>query len=224
MIKDKNTNSMVIGLIILILGSGFLLDSLDLLDFGSMLRIFWPLIFIAFSLQRFFVKDWKGGLIIGIIGLVAQLTALEIIKVNFWAIFWPMILIGIGFSVLLKTFTRTENADTKSTLNESIFFGGLERNITSSSFSGGSITTLFGGSKINLTHAKLAEDGAVLDLFVMFGGAEIIVPEDIKVVMDVTVILGGNEDKRSRMPAEQSSAKTLTLKGLVGFGGIEIKN
>jgi predicted membrane protein len=224
MFKDKNTNSMLIGLIILIMGTGFLLDSFNLLDFASMLRMFWPLIFIVFSLQRFSVKDWKGGVILGVIGIIAQLTALEVIKVNFWAIFWPMILIGIGFSILLKTFSKTENTDSKSSLNESIFFGGLERNITSTTFSGGSITTLFGGSKINLSHAKLADEGADLDLFVMFGGAEIIVPEDVKVVMDVTVILGGNEDKRSRMPAEQSSAKTLTIKGFVGFGGIEIKN
>jgi hypothetical protein len=54
------------------------------------------------------------------------------------------------------------------------------------------------------------------------GGLEMRVPEDWKVVLEGTVLMGGVEDKSKSAPAD--SPNMLILRGVVLMGGIEIKN
>jgi len=57
---------------------------------------------------------------------------------------------------------------------------------------------------------------------VWWGGLEMRVPEDWKVVLEGTVLMGGVEDKSKSAPAD--SPNMLILRGVVLMGGIEIKN
>lgn len=83
---------------------------------------------------------------------------------------------------------------------------------------------VFGGSKINLMRVDF-EDKAVIDITCVFGGSTLTLPADWKVQSDVTTIFGGLEDKRSTMAADMAEEpKTLVLKGICIFGGIEINN
>ena len=56
----------------------------------------------------------------------------------------------------------------------------------------------------------------------MFGGVEIIVPEDWKVNQQVTAIFGGFSDDRSKV--SQEGNKPVHISGFVMFGGCEMKN
>ena len=76
------------------------------------------------------------------------------------------------------------------------FMGGGKRKITSDNFMGGKVTSIFGGSELDLTAAKIQNQECVLDIFTMFGGSEIVVPNDWDVRVDVTSIFGGFDDKR----------------------------
>jgi predicted membrane protein len=78
-----------------------------------------------------------------------------------------------------------------------------------------------GGVMLDLRKARMTGE-AVLDVFAMWGGVELQVPESWAVDVRVTPLLGGVED-RTR-PATDPSAPRLVLRGTVLMGGVEIKN
>ena len=77
---------------------------------------------------------------------------------------------------------------------------------------------LFGGDEVQVTAARL-EDGEDLDIFVMFGGMEVVVPDGTLVEEDVTAIFGG-DDCESACAADGDAQ--LRVDGFVGFGGASI--
>ena len=58
----------------------------------------------------------------------------------------------------------------------------------------------------------------------MFGGTKLIVPDDWQVKSDVLSLFGGFSDKRHIRPDEVKENKILLLKGVVMFGGVEVKS
>lgn len=108
-------------------------------------------------------------------------------------------------------------------INVSSTFGNVERNIFSKNFKGGTISCLFGGTQLNFAQADI-QNTAILDISVMFGGGEIIIPSNWNVKNELSVILGGIEDKRKVITNINESGKTLILKGSVMLGGFEIKS
>lgn len=80
---------------------------------------------------------------------------------------------------------------------------------------------VFGGIVLDYRECPLPPEGIVLDAFCAFGGIEIIVPEGVRVTSNCIPILGGVENKAKGNNA--SNAPTIHIKGLVVFGGIEVK-
>ena len=77
---------------------------------------------------------------------------------------------------------------------------------------------------MNLVNARLASGTNVLDVFVLFGGTDIIVPPDMKVKVKVTAIFGGFSDERKIISDDiEDYDGELVIKGLVLFGGGEVK-
>ena len=83
------------------------------------------------------------------------------------------------------------------------------------------IGAVFGGAKCNLTDAKI-KDGSQLDLFCAFGGADIIVPENVNVKVNTFCLFGGISDKRVIKPVDKDGV-TLKINGFCIFGGADIK-
>jgi hypothetical protein len=79
-----------------------------------------------------------------------------------------------------------------------------------------------GGVVIDLRSAKLAEDRASIDVFAMWGGIDLVVPEGWRVVSEVTPIMGGFEDNTA--PPAETNAPTLVVRGLAIMGGVEVKH
>ena len=86
-------------------------------------------------------------------------------------------------------------------------------------YTGGTISSVFGGVDLDLRQSDI-QDGAVIELFVLFGGVDIIVPNDVAIKNEVTAILGGVDDKT--IPGAKAK-KTLYIRGECFFGGIELK-
>ena len=104
-------------------------------------------------------------------------------------------------------------------------FGGGHKVIHSDSFKGGNITAIFGGSEIDLTQCKLAPEENYIDVVIIFGGSTIIVPNNWDVILNVTPLFGGFSNKKSRYVSSGTEpAGTLIIKGVVLFGGGEIKS
>jgi len=113
---------------------------------------------------------------------------------------------------------------TKDVIDDVAIFGGGTRIVTSENFQGGNITAVFGGSEIILKGCKLAEGTTSIDILAVFGGTTIVVPSDWNVVMNVTSIFGGFSNKGIKDPnAQVDLSRTLIVKGLVVFGGGELK-
>ena len=214
------------GLLVITLGIVFLLDNLDLVESGRILR-FWPVILIVAGVKYLWEardrgKAFVGAVLAGAGGLLLLLESLYIIDFDVWDL-WPLILVAIGFRML--AFPRSDPAvaddATDAVENCSAFLGSVERRNRSADFRGGSVSAFLGGVNLDLTGADMAGDHAVLRVSAMMGGIEIRIPEAWTTEVRCTPMLGGVEDK-TRGPA--GATKRLVLEGAVLMGGIEIRN
>ena len=167
-------------------------------------------------------------------GVVLQLNELGITHFG-WASFWPMMLIALGLFIMWGSSqwsskpvaSTSRGGDPRTTLNEAVVFGGLERRMTSQDFQGGDITAIFGGIELDLTEANIQANEATLAITAIFGGVEVRVPPNWQVAFRGAPIFGGVEDKtraaRVVDPANPN-LKVLVITGAVIFGGLEIKN
>ncbi len=140
-------------------------------------------------------------------------------------LFWPVVLIIIGITFLFSSALRhphriqAEGSDSDY-LDDINVFSGHDRIITSDSFRGGSVVSVFGGGKYDLRNAKLSDGTNVLEMTHVFGGSKLIVPSDWDVKVEVVAIFGGYTDKR--IISTLSPERKLIIKGAAIFGGGEI--
>src|SRR5262249_46889890 len=78
---------------------------------------------------------------------------------------------------------------------------GVKRQSTSAHFRGGELTAFMGGGQVDLRGATIPPgEEAVLDLFCVMGGFELIVPQNWVIVTPLIPIMGGIDDKRLAPP------------------------
>jgi hypothetical protein len=139
---------------------------------------------------------------------------------------WPLFLIAIGASLVFRAWRGsgwTGGSDEGGPrLTSFAFMAGAERKVVAQDFRSGDVTAVMGGATVDLRPAKLAENRAVVDVFAMWGGIELIVPVGWRVVGEVTAILGAFVD--STAPPTDPAAPTLVVRGLATMGGVEVKN
>ena len=79
-----------------------------------------------------------------------------------------------------------------------------------------------GGCEIDLRPSTIAEGPAVIECFALWGGIDLIVPEDWMVTGKVIPLMGGFEDNTK--PATGGPRKELIVRGLAIMGGVEVRN
>lgn len=228
--KQKSDRRVWLGGLLIIIGGLFLLNSLNILDFRfSRVIISWPFFIFILGIYILVQTEKKifGAILTCLGGLFLLPRIFPSISINF-SIVLPIILIAIGLYIILHrrkghSFFKGQVSD--DIIDDVYIFGGAEKVLTSQNFKGGNITAIFGGSEMNMTQCKLAEGINTLDIFALFGGTTIIVPKNWNVIMNVTSILGGFSNKGIKDPTvEIDTSRSLVVKGLVIFGGGEIKN
>lgn len=229
-INNKFDRRMWLGGAFIVLGFLFFLNSLDILDFSISRIIFsWPFFFLVIGV---FITLNTNKKLLG--GILSGLGAIFLIPHIFpdvhynGTIVFAIIFIALGLYIILNK-KETEkikfDQERKDYLEDVSIFGGGSKFITSDNFKGGNITAVFGGSEINLKGCKLAEGTNVIDVLCVFGGTTLIVPQDWNIILNVTPIFGGFSNKLIKDPtATPDLNKTLIIKGLVVFGGGEIKS
>ena len=98
---------------------------------------------------------------------------------------------------------------------------GVNRGSNASTFRGGELAAFMGGCEIDLRQAAIHGE-AVLDVFAMWGGIEIRVPENWTVIGRVMPLLGGFDD--ATRPPKEATDHRLIVRGVVLMGGVEVKN
>ncbi len=190
----------------------------------SVLR-YWPLVLVIVGGVKIAVGETRssrtGGGVLAVIGLwlLAQQMLFIRIRLADWL---PLALIGIGVLLISRARQRWMIGPTgvDRTLSDVAFWSGVKRRVTTSSFKHAELTAVMGGIDLDLRPAATEGGEAVIDVFVLMGGVEIIVPPDWSVSNQIVTILGGSEDKSS---ATQEARHRLILRGLVIMGGVEIK-
>ena len=232
---EENKNSVdkrvLLGSILIGLGGLFFLNSLDIFNFNFGRVIFsWPFFFIVIGMYLTLNTSRKmlGGILAGL-GFVFILPRI-FPTINYdGSVVLAIFLIAIGSYIILNQKKKSEEVNelgqiTKDVIDDVAIFGGGTKIVTSDSFRGGNITAVFGGSEIILKGSKLAEGTNSIDILAVFGGTTIVVPSDWNVIMNVTSIFGGFSNKSIKDPSRNiDTSRTLIIKGLVVFGGGELK-
>ena len=229
--SNKNAGRGIIGIVLIIIGIAFIGRTLGFFPYRIMHHVFsWQMILIVLGVIFISTRENKStGWILLLIGLV--FLAPDVIHIPFGVrrLFWPSILIIIGLVIIIRSTginkRDSEKLNSADYIDDIAILGGGDKVITSENFKGGKVTAIFGGSKIDLTKAKLALGQNIIEVFCMFGGSTLILPESWNVKVDVISIFGGFSDKRRiRTDTTMDVGKEIVIKGFVMFGGGEIKN
>lgn len=104
----------LISILLIIVGIGFLLSAFNIIDFGAVILLWWPMLLIGLGLLTLMDRKYHIAwpVILLITGGTLQLNNLEIVNVNFWSIAWPIALIALGISWLSVTDKPHQTADT----------------------------------------------------------------------------------------------------------------
>lgn len=213
----------LIGALVVLVGVLLLFQTTGVVATGDVL-VYVPSVFVlagVWALVQSGFRSIVGPVVLIGVASAVQLVWLELATVEELLVFWPVLVIAFGLSIVLGRFRSnvTETTDVRTTAFAA--FGGVETRNTSKTFTGGDLTALFGGTELDLRDAEIEDRPATVNAVAMFGGVEIIVPRDWNVRMDVIPILGGAADDRPRRETEHESVD-LVVTGFAAFGGISI--
>ena len=230
--EDSHEKGVILGAIFIVVGAALLLRNFNLLPEYIVQNFYnWKvLIMFIGALLVFDEKRRTGGVIMLFVGAFFFISQFFHFNFPFRQMMWPVIFVALGIYFILRKkndsfFSDSSGLIDDDYLDETAIFGGGKKVVTSQNFRGGKITAIFGGYQVDLSEADLSMDKNVLMVDAVFGGLEIIVPEDWTVVVRMTPVLGGVGDKRTATSMHnQDATKVLVLKGTAIFGGVEIKN
>lgn len=241
----------VIGLVVLVVGVLFLLNNLDIgldINIGKVFSL-WPVIPLVLGLNWLFLAFRSTGSETGsrvffpwgqlITSLVATAVGVLFLGRNlglfhfetrlFWSLFWPVILILVGFSLLRGRAASGGQGGRFTLMGEANIGGDQPWKLES-----GSYFAMMGGIKIDLGAAEIADGETVLDLTAFMAGIEVMVPKDLSVIYEGSAVLGGvtfkdQEDggiiggRRVEHNINGSTEKVVRIQARAIMGGVEIK-
>jgi Domain of unknown function (DUF5668) len=226
------TPHLVLGVAALLAGILLLAGNLGFTAATSLLR-YWPAALVVIGIAKLVRAGSVGGAVAGSawLGVGAWLLAnnMGVMRVTVWdaaRTYWPLLLVVLGLSIVRQTLRRGGETgprlDLRNELHVLAILGGNKGSSGSHAFRGGELTAILGGVNLDLREARMRDGRAVLDVFTMWGGLELRVPEGWIIENQMVVALGGYED-RTR-PVGSPDAPRLVLRGTTVMGGVEIRN
>ena len=131
---------------------------------------------------------------------------------------WFVFVFGAVAYALVKSRESTTPEPDADEIDLVTTFGELKYASTASSFRGGRVTAWFAGGTLDLRGARIDPAGATLRTQTVFGGGNLVVPDDWRVETKILPVFGGVSDQRlDGNPPE--GGPTLRLEGVALFGG-----
>ncbi len=162
----KNSSNLIWGLIFIAAGIVFLLHNYGYIDAWEVVRTYWPLILVAIGLKILWdVKQSASAKVIG-----------EPSKQD-----WDR--------------TKSGQAGYRSTtaadfLSESNIMGDVKVTVESENFKGGSVNTVFGDTKLDLSKIIVAEGEHTLRISGVFGDVKIETPQNLPIRVSGNTLAG----------------------------------
>lgn len=185
--------NVVTGFGLAFIGAALLLDRMQVTDAWEVLK-YWPVLLILFGLSVA-VQAVQGPLPAGVQAEHNVISA-------------PLVLVVLIFAMLGTSASRRAEVKTDGTDNVTLaaILGGNQHISHSTQFRSASLTSIMGGSKLDLRQAKMAPGTqAVIDVFTVMGGVELMVPLEWNVDVQLVPIMGGVNDERRRATSTDRS-------------------
>ncbi len=217
-------NRTLLGVVIILIGVGFLLQQADIFPFATFLGNWWPVIFVLVGVIQLLYRTQTSlftgplFLIIGVLLLVNQWADIHLLSY-----LWPLIIIYVGFIFIFFRAKHDDSIDDSQKLQSLSLFSGSEIKSRSNPLKGGSVTAIFGGAEIDLRDAVILDEQITLELTSLFGGISLKVPSNVQVQVSGVPIFGGWEDN-TRHQEETDRQPILLIKCVTIFGGVEISD
>ncbi len=226
-LKSFFETKVLIGLGVIIVGVLLLLENMGYIyniNFWGLWPVFPILIGISLLLKPKPYQRMASGWILIIVGGLFLGNNLGFFRFGFGDI-WPLFLVLAGLAIIRHALTGRENkAGSLNSIDMNFILGGGDYNYTSKKLTGGKLLAFMGGGKIDLTQAGMEGDEMEIDIFAMWGGIDIIVPQSWIVIVQATPIMGGIDNKATVGAKSTAKTNTLIVTGTVIMGGVDIKN
>lgn len=224
----KKTGNVLWGVLLIVAGVVLALNASGITDINIFFDGWWTLFIIVPCAIGLFTEREKTGNIIGIgIGVLLLLCCQEILSFSMlWKLLLPALIVIVGLKMVLTgLFGNKANEILKQMKQEGkqpragfAAFSGCDMNYDGEVFEGAELTAVFGGIKCDLRKAVIEKDCAI-QISAIFGGIDILVPDDINVKVSSNSVFGGVSNKT----ATHQNAPTIYVSGICMFGGVEIK-
>lgn len=226
----KKFGDVLWGLVFIFIGLVIGCNAIGITNINVFFDGWWTLFIIVPCFIGLFKDNEKTGNFVGVlIGVALLLACNDILDFDLiWKLAFPAVLVIIGLSIIFKdAFGRKVSKEIKK-LNDKrsdensccATFSSQNIKYDDEKFTGSDLTAIFGGVKCDLREAKIDKD-VVINVYVTFGGIDILVPENVKIKVKSTSIFGGIDNKAKENV--DSKSPTIYINGTVLFGGVEIK-
>lgn len=216
----KRSKSIIWGVILIVVGIILAGNSLELFNVDVFFDGWWTLFIIIPSLFSLVSDDNKiSSLVFLIIGVLLLLSCNEIIDFDVvWKLILPMIIIGIGLSLIFKSDSLKKAPEICGGDSTAAFSG--QKIKVDDEFTGKSLNAIFGGIELDLREAKFKGD-TTINVTSVFGGVDIFVPDNVLIKIKSTSVFGGVDNKVNN---DKTNKKyTIYVNATCVFGGVEIK-
>lgn len=225
----NNIKNILWGIILVIIGVIIGLNTIGITDIDIFFDGQWTLVIIVPCFIGLFTNKDKTGNIIGLlVGVILLLGMQNIIDFNLiWKLLLPSIIVIIGLSLIFKnTFNSKINNEIKKLNNKNTknneycaTFSGQRIDFPNEEFKGATLNSVFGSITCDLREAKIKED-VVINASSVFGGIDIIVPDDVNIKIKSNSIFGGVNNKKKN---NEDKKYTIYVNASCLFGGVDIK-
>jgi predicted membrane protein len=225
----NNIKNILWGIILVIIGVIIGLNTMGITNIDIFFDGWWTLVIIVPCFIGLFTNKDKTGNIIGLlVGVILLLGMQNIIDFNLiWKLLLPSIIVIIGLSLIFKnTFNSKINNEIKKLNNKNTkdneycaTFSGQRIDFPNEEFKGATLNSVFGSITCDLREAKIKED-VVINASSVFGGIDIIVPDDVNIKIKSNSIFGGVNNKKKN---NEDKKYTIYVNASCLFGGVDIK-
>ena len=227
----KKVQGIMWGLVLIALGVILGGNALNWWNIDLLFNGWWTLfIIVPCTIGLITEKGERVSSLVGlIIGVLLLLACQDVISFDvLWKMILPIVVILVGIAVICKNLFNKKYDEEISKLNKKLnnedaigaVFSGQNINFAGEEFKGKTVGAVFGGMKLDLRKAKINSD-VVINAKAIFGGVEILVPDDVKIKIKSNSAFGGITNKKENTSSEK--APTIYINGTAVFGGIDIK-
>ena len=215
------------GLLLIALGVAFAGSVVGLWHFTIFFRGWWTLFIIVPCLINMIRRGIHIantiGLLVGVMLLLAAQGVLSGLMIG--KLIFPLILVIIGFGIIFRDLfgrriKRIEGLNSGAEMDYTAIFSAQKVQFPPQPFEGANITAIFGGVDLDLRGAVISHD-IVINATSVFGGSDIFVPSNVKVVVSSLPIFGGVSNKS--INSKDADAPTVYVKATCIVGGVDIK-